>query len=157
LSRVTALADTGLLAHVPHELLETPRSFIPWCAAVLASQPPNVDTRGWKMASAVRTLTEGRSPEASARILVGLLRDSLDGTASPEEKLRALDQATLVYDAWEPADAHQFLTCYDRIGRELADQGNPQPFTLPAASLRASALWSSTPIQTAPLHLVRAE
>jgi outer membrane protein assembly factor BamB len=156
-SELTALAQADLAIRVPATLLKANGGFTSWCGDVLKEQPAGIDAAAWRNACAVRILSEGDSGEAGNEILAGLLDDSLDREISPDEHRRVLDQAALVVDAWEAPQLEQLLYCYDRLGRALAEQGDPRPYSLPGRSLMAGPLWTSIPYQVIPEHLVRAE
>jgi outer membrane protein assembly factor BamB len=157
LSSLVDLADPRLLEKVPRELLRPSADFEAWCRDVLASQPAGVETPAWRVACAVRTLTQGRPGEMGNLILAGLLDDALDRDMPPADHLRILDEAAVVFDAWDLPQTGRLLQFYDRLGRRLAQRGDLHPFSLIERSLLAGPIWSFEPYPSLLSPLVRAE
>ena len=113
-----------------------------WQQWVWQNQPPQADSDAWRRACAVATLIRGPKPPLANRLLDGLVDWGLSSAASVEDRLRLLDEAALLYDAWSSEEAVRLAGHYRRLGRDLQRAGDDRGFRTVYRAMASSPAWT---------------
>ncbi|MGE5192556.1 MAG: PQQ-binding-like beta-propeller repeat protein [Deltaproteobacteria bacterium] len=157
LAAITGLADETLSRQVPASIIATDPNPAAWQARVRESLPAGTDPIAWRNACALRTLAALPPANLGNPLLAGLLEENLTRPASGAERLRVLDQAAELYDAWDQPEIHRLSQFYERLGKRLMREGDTAPWSQAGRRLLAAPIWTTAPFQTMPESLASAE
>ena len=152
---------SGLTDVVPEDLLERapqlPADLQPelWLGYVSEHQPPEMDPELWRQACALKTLAYGPTPELGKALLSGLTSEVIRRPISVEDRIRFLDDLSLLCDTWEHGDGQALAMAYEELGKNLYREGHAQPATVAAYALLNSPLWTAAPLRATPEGLSR--
>ncbi len=124
-----------------------------WNQKVLAARPRDPDQNApipmdeWRRACAIRSLAESRWCPLSATLLRGLIEEGLTSSAPLDEKLRLLDEVSLLYDLWGGAEAEAMVSMYERLGKLADEEGHPDPFGLVVGRLMTAPIHTASNLQ----------
>jgi outer membrane protein assembly factor BamB len=157
LSAISGLADEKLLRQVPATVVTADPNPAAWLARTQESLPTGTDVTSWRNACAIRALAALPPSNFGNPLLSGLLEENLTRKASPAERLRVLDEASEVYDAWDQPDSYRLSQFYERLGRQVVREGDPAPWTKAGRGLLTAPIWTTALFQTIPESLASAE
>ncbi len=156
LQRLSSLTPEGLLRRVGP--LEVAADFDDWEARVAESRPWDVPPPTWRRACSVYSLVHNAA--GGDRILDDLLTSLLAEDRPLEWKLGLLDEAALVADFREYGKhldvGRRFEALYVTLGRQLARQGHPAPFSVVSHAMLRSPGWNIR-LNAFPQELLRHE
>jgi len=129
-----------------------------WQQRVWESQPSGTAAARWRRACAIATLIGGARPRLANGMIDGLLEDGLSSSSSVEDKLRLLQDATLLYNAWASEDAARLRGHYERLSWALLCDGDDRGFNAVRRALMTVPLWTQDyRVEAISGDLVRAE
>ena len=129
-----------------------------WLEAVLEAQPSDADSGAWRRACAIRTLAAGTTAALGTPLIDGLLDEAIDEHKPVAAQLRLLDEAALLYHAWDdPGAALRFAKLYERVGYRAHREGQTRPCSLIELAQRTAPIWSRHVYNFLPDALVRIE
>jgi outer membrane protein assembly factor BamB len=157
LAAISGLADEKLRRQVPAGVLTGDLHPGTWQTRVQESLPAGVDPLLWRNACALRTLAALPPANLGNALLAGLLDENLTRQASPADRLRVIDQAAELFDAWDQPDSYRLSQYYERLGKQLASEGDLAPWSHAGRGLLTAPIWTTAGFQTIPETLVSAE
>lgn len=157
LAAIAALADDKLGQQVPPAVLTADPNPVVWQARVQESLPAGTNFAAWRTACALRTLAV-LPPANLGNVLINrLLEDNLVRQAPVADRLRVLNQAAEIYDAWEQPESYRLSQFYERLGKQLMREGDHAPWTKVGRALMTAPIWTTALFQTVPESLANAE
>ena len=129
LSAITTLASETSREKAPSFGDLTNMDFGTWNEKVLSSWPlddqsnPLIDMADWRRACAIRSLAESPWTPLSATLLRGLIEDGLQSGRPLNERLRLLEEVSLLFNFAGGAEAAAMVRMYERLGMIAADEG----------------------------------
>jgi len=157
LTSLTELSSQDIVETVPVEVYSQVSNPTSWLTHVIDSQPSDVSADDWRTACALRTLANVPLAPFGNHLLSILLDERLSQPGPAEKQLKLIDQAALLWDAWEPAECIRVAKLYERVGQRLAREGHRQPYTAISLSLLGAPIWSPSRYQVMPESLVKTE
>lgn len=149
LSGLTTLADPRLVALAPSFSDAEWRDGIRWSHRAIDARPPGVELSRWIDACAVACLSQGPPREFGATFLKRLISVAVQSDRSVAQKLLVLDEASLLCDTWDEANALSIASHYDVIGDQLALAGDVHPLAILRPAILRSSMWSVSKLRQA--------
>lgn len=157
LSAISELADGALSQQVPGSVLVGDANRAAWQTRVEASQPAGVDAVTWRKACTLRTLAAIPPAQLGNALLNELLEENLVRQVSSAGRLRVINQAAELYDAWDQPESYRLSQFYERLGKQLMREGDREPWSKAGRALFTTPLWTTAQFQTMPESLASAE
>ena len=158
LSALSRLAPADLQARVPEAVLTHDLPAGAWLTRVIENQPPAADPAAWRRACALRTLATVPPAQFGNLLLTGLMEEQLkQPDPGNDTSLRILDQAALLWEAWDFSESVKLSLLYERLGIGLVSQGEAHPYSRVGQALITAPIWTSAQFQVMPESLVRVE
>jgi outer membrane protein assembly factor BamB len=157
LEALSALADAQRQGQVPVSITNGDQNPAAWQKRVDESRPAEIPSADWRNACALRTLAALPPAQLGNALLDGLLESNLARKASAGERLKVIDQAAEIYDAWEQPDSYRLSQFYERLGKRLLDEGQREPWSKAGRALITAPIWTTAQFQTMPESLTSAE
>lgn len=115
-----------------------------WQQWVWENQPEGTDPIVWRRAAAIASLIRGAKSPLAGALLDGLLEEGLSAAVSVEAKVRLLDDATLLYDAWATTDAQRLIAHYHGLSRDLLHSADEPGAGVVCRALMNAPLWTES-------------
>ncbi len=147
LSAITTLASDRARDKAPAFGDLANMDFGTWNETVLRSRPlddeanPSIDMADWRRACAIRSLAESPWTPLSATLLRGLIEDGLKSGRPLNDRLRLLDEVSLLFNFAGGAEAAAMVRMYERLGTMAAAEGLPDPFGFIVTGLLTAPIW----------------
>ena len=149
LNGVTSLAENKLITLSPQFAVEELKDSAKWTHRVLATHPAGVDLPHWFNACAVAALSQGPAKEFGAPLLKRLVGIGIRSEASIRQKLQLLDDASLLCDLWEEANARTVAIHYEDLAEQLSSTGDPHPLATIRPAILRSPMWTVSKLRFA--------
>jgi outer membrane protein assembly factor BamB len=157
LGAISALADAKIEQQVPAQVISGEQNPAAWQTRVDDSRPANIDRAAWKNSCALRTLAAVPPAQLGNRLLDDLLEANLARPASAADRLRVIDQAAEIYDAWDQPESYRLSQFYERLGKRLLHEGEREPWSKAGRALVTAPIWTTAQFQTMPESLTNPE
>jgi outer membrane protein assembly factor BamB len=157
LTSVSGLAAPELAARVPATVISESRSYPAWLQRVVETQPADVPPEEWIRACAVRTLATVPAASVGNGLLHGLLEYNLRRPAEAEDRLRTIEQAARLFDAWEPQECFRLTRHFELVAEHLANRGERRAYSATARLFMTAPVWTTAQFQTMPEAVARGE
>ncbi len=129
-----------------------------WLEAVLTAQPSDADSTAWRRACAIRTLAAGTTAPLGTALLDALVDEALRDHKPAAAQLQMLDEAALLYHAWDdPGVALRVAQMYQVVGERAHRAGQTRPCSLIDHAQRTAPIWSRQVYNFLPDALARTE
>ncbi|NQT40680.1 MAG: PQQ-like beta-propeller repeat protein [Planctomycetes bacterium] len=115
-----------------------------WQQWVWENQPEGTDPIAWRRAAAIASLIRGAKSPLAGALLDGLLEEGLSAAVSVEAKVRLLEDATLLYDAWATTDAQRLIAHYHGLSRDLLHGADMPGSGIVCRALMDAPLWTES-------------
>jgi len=164
LTAVIGLAAEEIRKQIPSEDLSVPIGPSEWLIRAVRSCPADVPFAEWRRAWAIRTLEAGTTRALSRHLLLKLAAESLTLDRPAAERIRTLDEISLLLDTWASGYGLEMVGLYDRLGivlAETAEDGGKNniaerlPSMLARAPVWTQATWDRLPPSLTQFHLIR--
>ena len=154
---ISARADDKLVQQVPVSVLTADPNPAAWQTRVDESLPVGTNPAAWRTACAHSHAGDFAPGYSGKCILNGVLEENLVRQAPVGERLRVLNQAAELYDAWEQPDSYRLSQFYERLGKQLLREGDREPWSKVGHALFTAPIWTNALFQTVPESLANAE
>ncbi len=129
-----------------------------WLGEVPKSLSPGVNLKDWQRACALRSLAAGGEGPLGRELVLALLDDALSRPQPLDARLALFNELALLTNVLDDARAgSDFISFYERIGAQLAREGNLAPWTTLIDAAARAPLWCNGSYSAALEHLIRRE
>jgi outer membrane protein assembly factor BamB len=160
LTGVIELAAVEVREKVPSVDLSVPIAPGDWLLRVLRTRPVDVPLDQWRRAWVIRTLEAGTTRALGRLLLLKLAEETVTLDRPASERIRTLDEISLLLDTWPSGYGVEMTAFYDRLGIALAEADEEEivdrwPSVLVRAPVWTQAKWDRVPPSVTQFHLTR--